>query len=128
MTRFLFAASIALAGGLPIDSGKLSQYAEQPTIDTLWYRQHETEQIPLDLPENAVLLAIADCDDIGRSGLISVNGAAWEPFWVYDCAGSQHAYDWLNDNGFIGEMDYYTAERHGVVCRCPVDGRIVWLN
>lgn len=115
-------------GGMSVQEGLLSQYAESPTIDTLYYRQYVTGQIPQDLPDNTIFIAVADCDWIGRQGFISVNGGEWEPAWVFDCAGSAKAYNWLIDNGFIGEVDYYTAERHGVVCRCAVDGRVVWIE
>lgn len=114
-------------GGMTVEHGLLSQYAEQPTVDTIWYRQ-SVGQLPTELPENAVFIAVADCDWIGRQGLISIAGNEWEPLWVYDCAGSAQAYDWLVSNGFLGEIDYYAAERHDVICRCPVEGRVIWLN
>jgi hypothetical protein len=120
--------SFPVPAEMPVEIGLLSQYEKQPTIDTLFYRQYVSEQIPQELPDNAVLMAVADCDMIGQQGLVSVNGDEWEPMWVYDCAGSAHARDWLNDNGFIGEMDYFTALRHDAVCRCPVDGRVMWFD
>jgi hypothetical protein len=128
LINLLLASAVALLGGMPIETGILSQYEEQPSIDTLWYRQYVSEQIPLDLPENAVFMAVADCDWIGREGLISVNGAEWEPLFVFDCAGSSHAYNWLVDNGFLGEIDFWTAERHGAICKCPVPGKVIWID
>jgi hypothetical protein len=111
-----------------VETGLLSQYAESPSIDTIHYRQ-SVGQIPIELPENAVFIAVADCDQIGREGLISINGSEWEPLYVFDCAGSAKAYRWLIDNNFLGEIDFMTAERHDVICLCAIeDGRIIWLD
>jgi hypothetical protein len=85
-------------------------------------------QLPQELPPDTVYLAVSDCDWIGRRGRISINGDAWEPMIAFDCAGSQHAYRWMVDNGIIGEMDFFSAERHGVICRCGVPGEIQWVN
>jgi hypothetical protein len=114
--------------GLTVYEGRLSQYAEQPSIDTLQYRQ-QSGQIPYGLPENVVLMAVADCEQIGRQGLISINGSEWEPLYAFDCAGSNKAYRWLVDNGFLGEIDFWSAVRHDVVCLCAIDdGRVVWFD
>lgn len=126
MTSFLLAAAILL-GGLPILSGPVSQYAESPTAGTLQYRQ-EAGQIPYDLPTNIVLFAVVDCDQIGREGLISIAGGEWEPLIVFDCSGHASTTSWLTDNGIMGEIGYYTAARHNVICLCGVDARLVWLN
>lgn len=140
MTSLLTAVSLLLSlpfpwlmdaneppGGMTIYRGLLSQYAEQPSIDTLQYRQ-STGQIPMELPDNAVFMAVADCSWIGREGLISVNGGEWEPLYAFDCAGSNKAYRWLVDNGFLGEIDHFSAVRHDVVCLCPVPGRVIWFD
>lgn len=117
----------ALLGGLTVETGYLSQYHEQPSIDTRWYRQ-SVGQLPEVLPDNAVLMAVPFCDWIGREGLISIEGGAWEPLYAFDCPGSNQAYRWMLDNNIIGEIDYFSAERHGVVCHCAVDGRVIWLD
>jgi len=127
LINILLAIITVLPGGRPIQSGLLSQYEEAPTIDTILYRQ-SIGQLPEELPDNAVFMAVADCDQIGKRGLISIDGNEWEPMWVMDCAGSAHAHDWLVDNGFLGEIDYFSAVRHDVVCRCPVDGRVIWIE
>lgn len=128
LLSFPFAQHHEPPGGMEIYEGRLSQYAKQPSIDTRDYRQ-QTGQIPMDLPDNVVLMAVADCDWIGREGLISINGSEWEPLYAFDCAGSNKAYHWLVDNGFLGEIDYFTAERHGVICLCAIeDGRVIWLE
>ena len=99
--------------------GFLSAYAQRPTDATIAYRQ-ELGQIPQDISEFDVLLAVPNCDLIGHSGVLYIESQ--EMLWglgsielaeysalVFDCAGEgkDTGHNWMIDNAIAAEVDYY---------------------
>ena len=74
-------------------------------------------------------LAVRDCGKIGQTAwLRPVGQPHWERFVVADCSmppGTDGAYEWMTNNNIVGEIDYDTAVRWGVVGRAA---RVQVLN
>lgn len=118
-TMFLYKLMLILLLLMPIEqesqisvrTGYFTQYAEQPTIATIEYRQ-SAGQLPEDLSPYDVFLATTDTCNIGEVGWIRPEGEEWERFIVFDCAGHQETVDnFFRPNNIIGEIDYWTAVR-----------------
>lgn len=66
-------------------------------------------------------IAVRDCKHIGKvMWLRPIGQMDWERFVVADCSmppGTDGAYEWMTDNRIVGEVDYETAVRWGVVGR-----------
>ena len=66
-------------------------------------------------------LAVRDCEFIGMNVWLRPLGQEhWEHFVVVDCSmppGTDGAYEWMTTNNIVGEIDYETASRWGVVGR-----------
>ena len=98
--------------------GFLSAYAERPTNATVVYRQ-ELNQIPQDISQYDVILAVPNCDLIGHEGTLKVEpqemlwglgrveGAEYSAL-VFDCAGAGDdiGHNWMIDNLIAAEVDY----------------------
>lgn len=50
----------------------------------------------------------------------------WLRAAVFDCAGHAETVAWMDEARIIGELDYATAERLGLVGRGGVAAELVW--
>lgn len=84
--------------------GYLSAYGRRPTEGTLAYRQ-EHGQIPDDVSDVDVFVAVPDCGLIGRRGELHIDGQVYRAM-VFDCAG-RGSHEWMLRNAIAAEVDYY---------------------
>jgi len=108
----------------PIDtthivSGWWSQYARQPTDIMVAYHGFDWSDVD-------GYIAVPDCSRVGQYAYVTVNDGPWERMQVFDCMGSDGDISWWNEHNIIGELDYYTADRYGVVGRGGVKAALVW--
>lgn len=127
MVNLFLSAVTILLGGLPIETGILSQY-EQGVMPPVVAARQEWEQLPDDLTGIDGFIAVWDCDQIGRPGLLSINNGEWKTVLVADCSGHVSTTQWMIANNVIAEISGELAADNDVVCLCAVDGRIVWLD
>lgn len=105
-------------------AGYLSAYSYWPTVRTIEYRQ-QAQQIPLDIEEFDVFLAVPNCDLIGDTGTLTIE--AQDMLWglgsveyaqydalVFDCAGAGEdiGHNWMIDNLIAAEVDYFFWMAH----------------
>ena len=104
----------------------LSAYAFNPTYGTLKIRQ-EWGQLPADVSEYDVLLAVPNCDLIGRDATMRVGGVDYDAL-IFDCAGPG-SHTWMIDNHVAAEVDYWFWREHPelIGVRSPVTIK-VYLN
>lgn len=92
------------------NSGWLSAYDEEPTIDTYIYRLAIGDiQLGHD-----VYLATADCSRIGEIGTITIGDSPPLNYQVFDCLGDDASYDWMARQNIIAEVDFWTWQRYGL--------------
>lgn len=61
-------------------------------------------------------IAALSCDWLGQEWLIRPYGEQrWRRVIVADCAGDGHTFEWMRDNGIIGELDYKLGVEFGAV-------------
>ncbi len=103
-----------------VETGWWSQYAEQPTIDMIWYHGYEDEDVD-------GFIAVLDCGRVGEYAWIGINSGIYY-VRAFDCLGGWDGGDpvWWYENNLIGEIDYYLAEREGVVGQGGVRAWIIW--
>lgn len=84
--------------------GYLSGYAMRPTVGTIKIRQ-EWGQLPQDVSDYDVFLAVPNCDLIGHEAKLIINNDSYNGL-IFDCAGKD-SHSWMIDNGIAAEVDYY---------------------
>lgn len=90
----------------PPQTGYLSAYAQGPTDATIAYRQ-EVGDLPYDLSQYAVFIAVADCSLVGREATLYTAVGQLSAI-VFDCAGNDGTPSWMETNRIIAEIDYWT--------------------
>lgn len=106
--------------------GVFSQYAQRPTDETLWNRSQPGRTaytLPAERDGVDGYLAVEDCRRIGEIVTVYWNGHN-ERLMVFDCAGSSRTRAWMKRNRILGEVNYYTALRWGVLGRGARDGMV----
>ncbi|HTP06701.1 MAG TPA: hypothetical protein VMP08_00515 [Anaerolineae bacterium] len=110
---------IALILALACSTGTLSQY-DRPSTDTVLYNRSIFGQTAYMLPDDreAVTgyIAVYDCAWIGQVVTVSWSNHV-ERLMVFDCAGDDPTRQWMKLWNVIGEVDYYTAQRWGMLGR-----------
>lgn len=106
--------------------GSLSQYAPGVMEATIAARQ-DWGQLPYDLSGFAGAIAVLDCDRIGETAYLSIDGGEWLPVIIADCSGHAHTTAWMREAGILGEVNYGLAERFGFVGR-GIGASIRYLN
>lgn len=101
---------MAALASSPVQTGWLSAYDIEPTIGTLVYRL-ENGDIE---PGHDVYLAVADCSRIGETGTITIGAGPLLDYQVFDCLGDDAEYNWMDAEGYIAEVDYFTWQRYGL--------------
>lgn len=92
------------------ESGYLSAYAQTPTDATLAYRQ-EVGDVPYDVSQYDVLIAVLDCRLIGDEALLYTDVGVLKAL-VFDCAGvSDGGALWMLENNMIAEIDFYAWQK-----------------
>lgn len=96
----------------------LSRYDERPTIGTIWYQLEVNESVTQAQVANAdMLVAVADCDHIGRNDIWLRDGnnshSEWQRALAFDCAerGDPIAQNFMKHIAY--EVDYWTAKSWG---------------
>lgn len=120
VTVAVFAIGIAIPitdEVVPDEAGWWSQYAQQPTDIMIEYRGWTRE-------DAQAFIAVPDCTKVGRRAEIWINGNGPEDALVFDCTSINLS--WWVDNRIIGELDYYTAVRHGVAGQGGVRAELIW--
>lgn len=104
----------------PDEEGWWSQYAEQPTLNMIAYHGYEDEDVD-------GFIAVLDCDRVGDYAWIGINNGIYR-VRAFDCLGGWDGGDpeWWYTNNVIGEIDYYLAEREGVVGQGGVRAWLIW--
>jgi hypothetical protein len=99
--------------------GVFSQYAQRPTDQVLWNRSipgRTAYTLPVEREGIDGYLAVAECERIGEVVTVSWRGRT-ERLMVFDCAGDGRTRSWMKRGNILGELDYYTAKRWGVLGR-----------
>ncbi len=97
--------------------GTLSQYAQTST-DAVLQNRSVFGQTAYTLPEKRAnvtgYIAVYDCARIGE--VVTVSWANHvEDLMVFDCAGDDETRQWMTNENVIGEVDFYTAQRWGML-------------
>jgi hypothetical protein len=113
----MFDQIIALIVAVACYTGTLSQYDRSPTEMVLDNRS-VVGQTAYTLPENHAgvsgYIAVYDCEWIGQ--VVTVSWANHvERLMVFDCAGDDETRQWMKRGNVIGEVDFYTARRWGML-------------
>ncbi len=90
-----------------VQVGWWSQYAERITNAQVAHHGFSFD-------EDKGFIAALDCSLVGEYAWIKVNDSDWFRVRVFDCLGAGGDPSWWRDNHILGEIDYYTAEKHGV--------------
>ena len=91
-------------------AGSLSAYAERPTRGTIAARQ-QWGQLPVDLGEYDVFLAVYDCGLIGREATLLVGGRKFRGI-IFDCSGDEQTTRWMQDSGIVPEVGHGFWDRY----------------
>ena len=110
---------IALIVAVACYTGTLSQYDRPPT-DMVLDNRSVFGQTAYTLPENhegvSGYIAVYDCEWIGQVVTVSWSNHV-ERLMVFDCAGDDETRQWMKRENVIGEVDFYTAQRWGMLRR-----------
>ncbi len=90
-----------------VQVGWWSQYAEGVTNAQVAHHGFSFD-------EDEGFIAALDCSVVGEHAWIKVNDSNWFRVRVFDCLGGNGDPSWWRRNRLLGELDYYTAEKHGV--------------
>ena len=105
-----------MSTGVVIFFGILSAYSLNPTIGTLDYRQ-DTRQLPMELSQYEVFLAVDDCGLIGHEALLIVGDEVFQGI-IFDCAGAYGAQFFSDGNDLetpyklAADADYWFWQAH----------------
>lgn len=83
--------------------GFLSAYAQRPSLGTIAIRQ-EWGQLPQDIEQYDVFLAVPNCDLIGKEANLLIGDKVYSGL-IFDCAG-EGSHSWMIDNQIAAEVDY----------------------
>jgi hypothetical protein len=108
---------IMLIFAVACSTGTLSQY-DQASTDMVLYNRSVFGQTSYTLPDNREgvtgYIAVYDCERIGQVVTVSWANHA-ERLMVFDCAGDDITRLWMKQGNIIGEVDFYTAQRWGML-------------
>jgi hypothetical protein len=97
--------------------GTLSQY-DQVSTDRVLYNRSAFGQTAYTLPDKREgvtgYIAVYDCERIGQVVTVSWSNHV-ERLMVFDCAGDEVTRLWMKQGNVIGEVDFYTARRWGML-------------
>lgn len=107
-------------------SGMWSQYNRGPTDSQIWYHTEVTGKLS-DPDRYDGFIAVIDCDLVGDDAWIQIGShEQWLHVFIFDCSGHWHTTEWMNENGILGEVDYYTMRELGVPPMRGVRGKITF--
>jgi hypothetical protein len=99
--------------------GVLSQY-DQASTEMVLYNRSVVGRTAYTLPEDREgvtgYIAVYDCEWIGQVVTVSWSNHV-ERLMVFDCAGDDETRRWMKLWNVIGEVDFYTAQRWGMLGR-----------
>ena len=97
--------------------GILSQYDKAPTDMVLYNRSlfgRTAYMLPEDREDVTGYIAVYECERIGQVVTVSWSNHI-ERLMVFDCAGDDETRQWMKRWNVIGEVDFYTAQRWGML-------------
>jgi hypothetical protein len=108
---------IALILAVTCSMGTLSQY-DQVSTDMVLHNRSVFGQTAYTLPDKREgvtgYIAVYDCERIGQ--VVTVTWSNYvERLMVFDCAGDDETRQWMKQWNVIGEVDFYTAQRWGML-------------
>lgn len=95
--------------------GWASYYDQQPTDATIEARLEMEHITHADLLWAETLIAVSDCSTIGDRVTVQVGDDTPLRAVVFDCAGNDGTAQWMQENNVVLELDFYTADRYGMV-------------
>ncbi len=108
---------IAIIFAVACSMGTLSQY-DQASTDTVLYNRSVFGVTAYTLSENrdgiTGYIAVYECERIGQVVTVSWSNHT-ERLMVFDCAGDDETRQWMRNWNVIGEVDFYTAQRWGMI-------------
>ena len=110
---------IALIFAVACSMGTLSQYDQASTDMVLDNRSVfgvTAYTLPEDREDVTGYIAVYDCEWIGQVVTVSWSNHA-ERLMVFDCAGDDETRQWMKLWNVVGEVDFYTAQRWGMLGR-----------
>lgn len=121
---------ITLIVAVACSMGTLSQY-DRPSTDEVLHNRSVSGQTAHMLPDKrdgvTGYIAVYECERIGQVVTVSWSVHV-ETLMVFDCAGDDETRQWMKQWNVIGEVDYYTARRWGMLGRampgatlCPAE-------
>lgn len=88
-------------------TGYVSAYDERPTIDTALYRYSIG-----DIPERKKFyVATLSCDYVGKRATFETDHLSI-PVVIFDCAGDDGGFNWMQQNNIVVEVGYYLRQAH----------------
>ena len=108
----------------PDMTGFASQYGKSPTDGTIVYRQ-SVGDLPNDISLYDGLIATNSCEHMGKEATVVIDGKSYFVV-VFDCSGDAETKEWMQQNRIIFEVDYYLAERIGIIGRGGIEARLCW--
>jgi hypothetical protein len=121
---------MALIVALACYTGTLSQYDQSPTDMVLDNRSvfgRTAYTLPEDHEDVSGYIAVYDCEWIGQVVTVRWSNRV-ERLMVFDCAGDDETRQWMKQRNVVGEVDFYTARRWGMLKRgipgatvCPAE-------
>jgi hypothetical protein len=108
---------ITLIVAVACSMGTLSQY-DQPSTDEVLHNRSVSGRTAYLLPDKhedvTGYIAVYECERIGEVVTVSWSDRV-ETLMVFDCAGDDETRQWMKRWNVIGEVDYYTARRWGML-------------
>jgi|GEM_PF-1858872 hypothetical protein len=108
---------IALIVAVACSMGTLSQY-DQVSTDMVLHNRSVSGVTAYALPESREgvtgYIAVYECERIGQIVTVSWSNHV-ERLMVFDCAGDDETRQWMKRWNVIGEVDFYTTQRWGML-------------
>lgn len=114
---------MTLIVALACSMGTLSQYDLPSTHEVLSNRSvfgRTAYMLPAQREGVTGYIAVYECERIGEVVTVSWSDHV-EKLMVFDCAGDDETRQWMRRGNVIGEVDYYTAQRWGMLGRAMQD-------
>lgn len=113
--------------GMTVEEVVLSQYELGIMPDVVYARQ-SWQQLPADVSHVDGFVASWDCELIGDTALLSIDGNPFITVMIADCSGHFSTTEWMQRNNVVFEISGELAQEYDVVCLCPVSGEVIWLE
>lgn len=110
-----------------LDYGTFSQYNRGPTDSQIWYHTQVTGLLKPGQGYQG-MIAVVDCDLVGKDAWVRVKGSDWLKVFVFDCSGHVSTTRWMIDNDIPAELGWYLVEKLGLPHGVGVPGAITYQD